>query len=176
MVSFALLLTFATAALAAPRGRNLAQRVAGRQAGTRQSLPMQQDDGPTNQTDATYSTNWAGAVLVADSAEYTSVTGTFTVPSPSLPDDALIGAYSASAWVGIDGDTCDTAILQTGVDFTIHALTGAIDYDVTFTDAEATTSSDSVGPSDATIIDIRQDLVVMTSVSVSSDEVTITYV
>ncbi|KIY53173.1 concanavalin A-like lectin/glucanase [Fistulina hepatica ATCC 64428] len=183
MAFFALLLTFATALLASPR------RPASRQAGTRRSLPMQQDDGPTNQTDATYSTNWAGTVLV-----------------------------------GIDGDTCDTAILQTGVDFIIHALTGAIDYDgisgdvvtltvtattkhtdtavientttgqtvsktitstsalceenaewivenyeegdalanfadfgtVTFTDAEATTPSDSrIGPSDATIIDIR---------------------
>ncbi|KIY43268.1 hypothetical protein FISHEDRAFT_78658 [Fistulina hepatica ATCC 64428] len=27
----------------------------------------------------------------------------------SLIDDALIGAYSASTWVGIDGDICDTA-------------------------------------------------------------------
>lgn len=28
--------------------------------------------------------------------------------------------HAASAWVGIDGDTCDTAILQTGLDFTIN--------------------------------------------------------
>lgn len=28
--------------------------------------------------------------------------------------------YCASAWVGIDGDTCQTAILQTGVDFCIQ--------------------------------------------------------
>lgn len=49
---------------------------------------------------------------------YTSVTGTFTVPSPSAPDGGDDGQYSAAAWVGIDGNTCTSAILQTGVDFT----------------------------------------------------------
>lgn len=29
--------------------------------------------------------------------------------------------HTASAWVGIDGNTCDTTILQTGLDFTINA-------------------------------------------------------
>ncbi|EIW81698.1 hypothetical protein CONPUDRAFT_54011, partial [Coniophora puteana RWD-64-598 SS2] len=33
----------------------------------------------------------------------------------------------ASAWVGIDGDTCETAILQTGVDFTYSD--GEVSYD-----------------------------------------------
>ena len=28
---------------------------------------------------------------------------------------------SATAWVGIDGDTCTGAILQTGVDFTVES-------------------------------------------------------
>ncbi|EIM79371.1 uncharacterized protein STEHIDRAFT_21274, partial [Stereum hirsutum FP-91666 SS1] len=66
------------------------------------------------------SSNWAGAALIADSdsATYTSVTGTFTVPSPSAPEDGGEGQYSAAAWVGIDGNTCTSAILQTGVDFT----------------------------------------------------------
>lgn len=35
--------------------------------------------------------------------------------------------YCASAWVGIDGDTCQTAILQTGVDFCIQ--NGVTSYD-----------------------------------------------
>lgn len=26
---------------------------------------------------------------------------------------------SVSAWIGIDGDTCSSAILQTGLDFTV---------------------------------------------------------
>jgi len=65
--------------------------------------------GETNNTNVEYSTNWAGAVLIGTG--YTSVTGTFTVPTPST-------AGSGSAWVGIDGDTCGTAILQTGIDWT----------------------------------------------------------
>jgi hypothetical protein len=48
------------------------------------------------------------------------VTATFTVPTPS-------GSGAASAWVGIDGDTCGTAILQTGLDFTISS--GRVSYD-----------------------------------------------
>ncbi|ROV87030.1 hypothetical protein VSDG_10026 [Cytospora chrysosperma] len=66
-----------------------------------------------------YSTNWAGAVLVGKN--YESVTGTITVPTPSAGYGSSVKAalegYCASAWVGIDGDTCTTAILQTGVDF-----------------------------------------------------------
>ncbi|KAJ3094278.1 hypothetical protein HK100_006206 [Physocladia obscura] len=65
--------------------------------------------GPTNTTEVSYSSNWAGAVLVGTG--YTSVTATFTVPTPK-------SAGSGSAWVGIDGDTCGTAILQTGIDWT----------------------------------------------------------
>jgi hypothetical protein len=54
------------------------------------------------------------------------VTGTFKVPTPSAPSGGS-GTYSASAWVGIDGDTCDSAILQTGVDFTIDG--GEVSFD-----------------------------------------------
>ncbi len=49
------------------------------------------------------------------------MTGTFVVPTPSAPDGA------ASAWVGIDGDTCGNAILQTGVDFDYSG--GSISFD-----------------------------------------------
>ncbi|KIY46402.1 hypothetical protein FISHEDRAFT_47324 [Fistulina hepatica ATCC 64428] len=255
MVCIASLLAFVTVALAAPRGRGLAERVASRQAGTRRSNPVQRVE--TNQTNVEYSENWAGAVLVSSS--YTAVTGTFTVPTPSVPSGSSSGSYSASAWVGIDGDTCQTAILQTGVDFTIDGSSVSYDgwyewypdyaYDfsgisfsagdvvtvtvtassktsgtavientstgetvsttlsssyslceenaewivedyeegdalvaladwgtVTFTDAEATTSSGTVTPEDATIIDIEQDNKVLTSVTASSSEVVISYV
>ena len=58
---------------------------------------------------------------------YQKITGTFTVPKPSNPDgDATI--HSASAWVGIDGNTCASAILQTGVDFNVDT-TGIATYD-----------------------------------------------
>ncbi|GAP88138.1 putative acid proteinase protein [Rosellinia necatrix] len=69
-----------------------------------------------------YSTNWAGAVL--SSSGYTSVVGTITVPTPKGTGRSA----SASAWVGIDGDTCGTAILQTGLDFSVSA-SGAVSYD-----------------------------------------------
>lgn len=55
-----------------------------------------------------YSSNWAGAVQV--SSGFKRVVGTIIVPQVSGDADA-----AASAWVGIDGDTCQEAILQTGV-------------------------------------------------------------
>ena len=54
------------------------------------------------------------------------MTGTFTVPTPREPSDGS-GAHAASAWVGIDGDTCGNAILQTGVDFNVNG--GSVSYD-----------------------------------------------
>lgn len=57
-----------------------------------------------------YSSNWAGAVQIGKG--FTYVEGTITVPE--VRGDAN---SAASAWVGIDGDTCQTAILQTGVSF-----------------------------------------------------------
>ncbi|GKT43510.1 aspergillopepsin-2 [Colletotrichum spaethianum] len=57
-----------------------------------------------------YSSNWAGAVKIGSG--YNHVTGTITVPEVSGVEGA-----AASAWVGIDGDTCQTAILQTGISF-----------------------------------------------------------
>ncbi|KAJ5934843.1 hypothetical protein N7466_004390 [Penicillium verhagenii] len=47
---------------------------------------------------------------------------------------------------------------------------------VTFSDAEATDNGSTVGPSGATILDIEQNDVVLTSVSVTSSSVTVTYV
>ncbi|KIY47138.1 hypothetical protein FISHEDRAFT_66179 [Fistulina hepatica ATCC 64428] len=255
---------FITTVLAASRGhgRGLAERVARRQAGRHLSHPMNRVESSSNQTGVEYSSNWAGAILVADSATYTAVKGKFTVPTPSVPDDTSSYAsnYSAAAWVGIDGaDNCSDAILQAGLDFTIDTNLGNISYDawyewypaysydfnisfsagdevivtvtatsltsgtavienvttgqnvsttitstyplceqnaewivedyeegdslvtfadfgtITFTDAEATTSSGTVGPENASIIDIEQDSV-LTSVSISSDSVNITYI
>jgi hypothetical protein len=98
-----------------------------RQARPRRTLP------PQNRTDAAqvngvagnngikaqYSSNWAGAVLI--SSGFTSVTGTIVVPTPNTPPGGREGTqYAASAWVGIDGDTCSNAIIQTGVDFYIQ--------------------------------------------------------
>ncbi|KAI0656093.1 acid proteinase [Cubamyces menziesii] len=252
----------ATAAFALPSSRErLAQRIARRAAGAHQSLPKQLSSGPTtavsNATNAEFSSNWSGAVLVSGSGTYRTVTGTFTVPTPKEPSGGS-GFHSSSAWVGIDGDTCGTAILQTGVDFTVSG--GSVSFDawyewfpaaafdfsgfavhagdsitatvtatsktggtatlinhttgkqvshsfsgqpslcqenaewivedfeeggglvplsnfgtVTFTGASAGTSSGTVTPSGATIIDMEQNGRVLTSVSASGSSVTVTY-
>lgn len=224
--------------------------------------PLSATDGQQLHLNATkkveYSSNWAGAVLIGTG--YTKVTGTFTVPTPSIPSGGESNEeYCASAWVGIDGDTCTTSILQTGVDFCVqgssvsydawyewypdyaydfsgiaisagdiitvtvdassssagtatvenvstgqtvtHSFSGETDklceYNaewivedfesngslvpfanfgtVTFSDATATDDSSTIGPSDATILDIEQNNEVLTSVSVSGNEVTISY-
>jgi hypothetical protein len=84
------------------------------------------DGSITNDTNVEYSSNWAGAVLIGSG--YTSVTGTITVPTPSIPPGGNSHTqYAASAWVGIDGDTCSSAILQTGVDFYVQGTTVSFD-------------------------------------------------
>lgn len=109
-----------------------AERIANkRSSGGRSSHPrIAADDVQFNETTQTsYSTNWAGAVQTSTNFNY--VTGTIVVPSPAAGASggakASLEGYSASAWVGIDGDTCETAILQTGVDFTYEA--GAVSFD-----------------------------------------------
>ncbi|KAI0014546.1 peptidase A4 family-domain-containing protein [Xylariomycetidae sp. FL0641] len=122
-------LLFANAALAAPGSAARRERAAKRATGSRQSNVMQPAEGEVENmaingtTHVEYSSNWAGAVLIGTG--YNMVTGTFTVPTPKSSGS---GTASASAWVGIDGDTCGTAILQTGVDFTV-SRSGAVSYD-----------------------------------------------
>lgn len=124
-----LALLLATTALAAPQGQpmghGLSKRVATR---TRQTLPLQRladadtpVEGPVSNSNSSahveYSSNWAGAVYESPpSGTFTAVSATVTVPVPTA---TAAGSYSASAWVGIDGDTYGNAILQTGIDFTV---------------------------------------------------------
>ena len=56
---------------------------------------------------------------------FESVIGTFVVPTPKSPGGS--NTHAASAWVGIDGDTCGGAILQTGIDFVI--TNGKVSYE-----------------------------------------------
>ncbi|EPQ54086.1 hypothetical protein GLOTRDRAFT_62581 [Gloeophyllum trabeum ATCC 11539] len=126
LLSYALL---ATSALARPSG--LSDRLARRAAGSHLTRPLQRVASPealaSNTSHVEYSSNWAGAVYdTYPSGSFKSVTGTFTVPTPKAPSGGS-GTYSSSAWVGIDGDTCGTAILQTGVDFTVS--NGRTSYD-----------------------------------------------
>lgn len=86
----------------------------------------------SNTSNITYSENWSGAAITSPPSGQTfnAVSGRFTVPTPSAPSGvaATDGEYSASAWVGIDGNTYSTAILQTGVDFTV-TTSGEVSYD-----------------------------------------------
>ena len=102
-------------AVAAPGTAMRAERNRKRVASGRKGNPIHRVDAAaeSNKTNVEYSSNWAGAILIGSG--YTSVTGTFTAPTPST-------AGSGSAWVGIDGDTCDTAILQTGIDWTLSGM------------------------------------------------------
>ncbi|KAJ6614128.1 peptidase A4 family-domain-containing protein [Mycena sp. CBHHK59/15] len=120
LLSYAL---FVTAAFAAPQ-TNLNDRLAHRRSGAHLSSPRRPSNGinaqAANVSNVEYSSNWAGAAWESAAGTYKTVTGTFVVPTPMVPSGSLSsGSYAASAWVGIDGDTCGTAILQTGVDFTI---------------------------------------------------------
>lgn len=82
----------------------------------------------TNATHTDYSYNWAGAVQNNPPNTWREVTGTFIVPSVSAPAGESFAA--ASAWVGIDGDTCVNAILQAGLDFIVED--GYVYYDAWF--------------------------------------------
>lgn len=124
--TFLLQSLLAAAAVALPTSRErFEHRVAMRNGGVRSSNTLQ-----TNVTHQAYSSNWAGAVLNSPAGTYQSVTGTIVVPTPGPPSGSSSGSYSSSAWVGIDGDTCGTAILQTGVDFSWN--NGAVSYDAWF--------------------------------------------
>ncbi|CAI7570185.1 unnamed protein product [Penicillium pancosmium] len=192
-----------------------------------------------------YSSNRAGAVLIG--TDYTVATAEFIVPTPQVPIGGVGNKrYCASAWVGIDGDTCGTAILQTGVDFCVqgssasfsacisagdlirvtvdatsktsgtatvdnistgrsvsHTFNSGIQGDlcgynaewivedfesnnslvplanfgtVTFYNSDAISRKSIVGPSGATLIDIKQDNRILTSSSIDGNSVTVEYV
>lgn len=59
---------------------------------------------------ATVESNWGGAIL--EGSGFTAVSAVANVPRGTGGSSA-----AASAWVGIDGDSCETAILQTGFDW-----------------------------------------------------------
>jgi len=113
LLTLATTLLLAGSAIAAPNAAKGRERQSRRAAGTKQSQPNRKIVKPQTAINGSefvsYSSNWGGAVLVTN--KVTSVTATFTVPTPST-------AGSGSAWVGIDGDTCESSILQTGIDWT----------------------------------------------------------
>lgn len=108
-----------------PRKSRVADRVARRAAGRKSNTNFPAINGG-NVSHVEYSSNWAGAVLIGTGFE--TVVGTITVPTPKEPSGGSSRTeYAASAWVGIDGDTCETAILQTGVDFYVEGSSVGFD-------------------------------------------------
>ena len=119
-------------ASAAPRGHSTLEERIARRAGraTRPLQRIEESVAGDNETQVSYSSNWSGAVLTSPPSgeTFNEVTASFVVPTPKVPSgSSSSGSYSASAWVGIDGDTYQNAILQTGVDFTID--NGKVSYD-----------------------------------------------
>jgi len=106
--SVASALVLANAALASP----LSRRAAAKGQSTRQSnfrLPSSRDEFSVSE-----SSNWAGAAL--ETTGVTEVTGTFTIPKPTVPSGGSTRTeFCGAAWVGIDGDTCQSGLIQTGV-------------------------------------------------------------
>ncbi|RFU28815.1 hypothetical protein B7463_g7520, partial [Scytalidium lignicola] len=94
----------AEAVLAAvPADRGLARRLARRQG--RRSAPFR-----NNTEHATVQSNWGGAII--ESSGFSTVSAVANVPRGSGGSNA-----AGTAWVGIDGANCQTAILQTGFDW-----------------------------------------------------------
>ena len=100
-------------------------------------------------------------------------TGTATIENVST-DESVTHTFSG----GVDGDLCEYNAEWIVEDFEEgNSLVPFANFGtVTFSDAEATDGSSTVGPSDATIIDIEQNNKVLTSVTVSSSSVTVEYV
>jgi len=72
------------------------------------------------------STNWAGAAVTTTGV--TEVVGTFTIPQPTVPAGGSTRTeFCGAAWVGIDGDTCQTGLIQTGVFWCVE--NGAFSYE-----------------------------------------------
>ncbi|KAJ7767741.1 peptidase G1 [Mycena metata] len=61
---------------------------------------------------------WGGAGMESPANTYHSVTGTLVVPHlQPAAGGASTGFYGGSAWVGLDGMTCQTSLVAAGIDF-----------------------------------------------------------
>jgi hypothetical protein len=136
-LSLALLGTFLlSTTLAAPRSQHLLPRQSNStNIRAHQSIPKKvskQSQKVSNTSHTDYSSNWGGAVIKTPPVGQTfnAVTGSFKVPTPSIPSNGIYTgqSFAAAVWVGIDGDTYTNAILQTGVDLNV-AADGSVSFD-----------------------------------------------
>ncbi|KAF7351742.1 hypothetical protein MSAN_01607400 [Mycena sanguinolenta] len=80
---------------------------------------------PSDPTSLITSTIWSGAGMESAAGTYKSVTGTLVVPNlQPAAGGAASGYYGGSAWVGLDGMTCGSALMAAGIDF--QYLQGAV--------------------------------------------------
>lgn len=117
----ALNLGFLTSALAAPQNARTRSDARRAMAGRPNIIS---DVKTTSNFNTQYSGNWAGLVHKnpPSGQAFASVSGTFTVQRPTVPIGSTATpqqGWGSSAWVGIDGSTCQSAILQTGVDMSL---------------------------------------------------------
>ncbi|KAI1259047.1 peptidase A4 family-domain-containing protein [Xylariaceae sp. FL1019] len=117
MKSFIANALFAGVALATPVDilmANAKAEMAARNAARRSRAMIATGEVRVNGTATTVeSSNWSGAAVVASGV--TEVTGTFTIPKPSIPSGGSSRTeYCGAAWVGIDG-YANADLIQTGV-------------------------------------------------------------
>lgn len=82
---------------------------------------------PTQSVPVNYSRNWAGVALSSpppDSSRFAATLATITLPRHPLlahnTSGPRVEPWSASVWVGLDGESSKQAILQTGVDMLLY--------------------------------------------------------
>ncbi|KAI0439642.1 peptidase A4 family-domain-containing protein [Xylaria telfairii] len=102
-------------ALASPMMERAKLELQARNAARRSNRFRAAEDGGFGNITATtvQSSNWGGAAIVTSGV--TEVSGTFTIPKPSIPSGGSSRTdYCGAAWVGIDGYS-NSALIQTGV-------------------------------------------------------------
>jgi len=105
-------LLIANVALSSPLMMEARETLRARNAARRSNRLLSTTD-IVNGTAAQESSNWAGAAITTSGV--TEVTGTFTVPKPSIPSGGSTRTqYCGAAWVGIDGYS-NSDLIQTGV-------------------------------------------------------------
>ncbi|KAK7749685.1 hypothetical protein SLS53_000264 [Cytospora paraplurivora] len=115
MKSFVILSTLLTVALAAPSPNAISRSIARRRA------TREHQKAKTLQSRDDYDLNWAGAVVTGD--DITGASGSFKVLNASVPTKQEAGEkeYTASAWVGLSGDSDCGGLWQAGVDSIVES-------------------------------------------------------
>lgn len=105
------------------------------------------------------SSNWSGyAVSSNHRGAYTSVSGTWVVPSVTAPNGSNTGSYYSSSWVGIDGFN-NSKLIQTGTEQDV--VSGSTSYSAWWEilpapETAISSTTDPVSPGDTMTATITQ--------------------